>query len=84
MAAAMVVTILNPRTLFLHSYLFLEADGNLERVSAWLSRLGLKASVADCVLKRTTSSKEQAAISAIIHEITRTWLTGDSPRSSLA
>ena len=84
MAAAMVVTILNPRTLFLHSDLFLEADGNLERVSAWLSRLGLKASVADCVLKRTTSSKEQAAISAIIHEITRTWLTGDSPRSSLA
>jgi len=79
MAAAMVVTMLNPGTLLIHSELFLEPVGNLELVSSWMFRLGLRASVAECSLKRTSSSKEQAAVAGIIHEITRTWLSGDSP-----
>ena len=77
MAAAMVVTMLNPGTLLIHSELFLEPVGNLDLVSHWLTRLGLRASVAECSLTRTSSSKEQAAVAGIIHEITRTWISGE-------
>ncbi len=77
MAAAMVVTMLNPGTLLIHSELFLEPAGNLDLVSHWLTRLGLRASVAECSLTRTSSSKEQAAVAGIIHEITRTWISGE-------
>ena len=77
MAAAMVVTMLNPGTLLIHSELFLEPAGNLDLVSHWLTRLGLRASVAECSLTRTGSSKEQAAVAGIIHEITRTWISGE-------
>lgn len=73
MAAAMVVTIFNPGTLLIHSELFLDTGERLGDVAAWLARTGLAASVADCTLARTRSTKEQAAIAAIIHEITQTW-----------
>jgi predicted NBD/HSP70 family sugar kinase len=79
MAAAMVVTILNPRRLLIHSELFLDVAGTLEAVSERLAHLGLHASVAGCALGRTKTSKEQAAVAGIIHEITRNWLPGDAP-----
>lgn len=78
MAAAMVATMLNPGTILIHSDLFLSAAGNLDAVSARLARLGLHASVADCVLRKTTVSKAQAAVAGIIHEITRPWFPSDS------
>ena len=72
-AAAMVVSIFNPGTLLIHSEFFLDVEGRLEDVSSRLARCGLAASVADCTLTRTRSTKEQAAVAGIIHEITQTW-----------
>jgi predicted NBD/HSP70 family sugar kinase len=73
LAASMAINILNPSRLLIHSRLFLAADGRFAAVRTALGRLGLAASVADCLVERTRSSKEQAAIAGIIHEITQTW-----------
>ena len=73
LAASMAINILNPARLLIHSRLFLVSDARFEAVRAALDRLGLAASVADCRVERTRSSKEQAAIAGIIHEITQTW-----------
>jgi predicted NBD/HSP70 family sugar kinase len=73
LAASMAINILNPARLLIHSRLFLVSDTRFEAVRAALDRLGLAASVADCLVARTRSSKEQAAIAGIIHEITQTW-----------
>ena len=73
LAASMAINILNPTRLLIHSRLFLVSDSRFDAVRAALDRLGLAASVADCRVERTRSSKEQAAIAGIIHEITQTW-----------
>lgn len=69
-AIAAVVNLFNPTNLFLHSELFAaDADrlaGSLERVK----RRALAGALADCTVVRSGTSKEQAAISAIIHDIT--------------
>lgn len=72
LASAMVATMLNPATIVIHSEFFLEGEGRLEAVGGWLSRLGLQASVADCRLVASRSTREQAAVAGMIHEITRT------------
>jgi N-acetylglucosamine repressor len=73
LAASMAINILNPTRLMIHSRVFLVSDTRFAVVRAALDRLGLAASVADCRVERTRSSKEQAAIAGIIHEITQTW-----------
>lgn len=73
LAASMAINMLNPALLLIHSRLFLESASRFEAVRAALDRMGLAASVADCRLGRTRSSKEQAAVAGIIHEITQTW-----------
>lgn len=73
LAASMTINILNPARLLIHSRLFLESEARFEAVRAALGRLGLAASVAACRLERTRSSKEQAAVAGIIHEITQAW-----------
>lgn len=69
-AISAVVNIFNPTTLFLHSSLFAGDEdrfkGSLERVK----RRALTGSLADCTVVRSGTTKEQAAISAIIHDIT--------------
>jgi N-acetylglucosamine repressor len=73
LAASMAINILNPTRLLIHSRVFLVSDARFDAVLAALDRLGLAASVADCRVERTRSSKEQAAVAGIIHEITQTW-----------
>jgi small subunit ribosomal protein S21 len=73
LAASMAINILNPTRLLIHSRVFLMSDARFDAVRAALDRLGLAASVADCRVERTQSSKEQAAVAGIIHEITQTW-----------
>lgn len=73
LAASMAINILNPTRLLIHSRLFLVSDARFAAVRATLDRLALAASVTDCRVERTRSSKEQAAIAGIIHEITQTW-----------
>jgi N-acetylglucosamine repressor len=73
LAASMAINILNPTRLMIHSRVFLVSDTRFAVVRTALDRLGLAASVADCRVERTRSSKEQAAIAGIIHEITQTW-----------
>ncbi len=73
LAASMAINILNPTRLLIHSRVFLVSDARFDAVRAALNRLGLAASVADCRVERTRSSKEQAAVAGIIHEITQTW-----------
>jgi len=73
LAAAMAINILNPARLLIHSRLFLESAARFDAVRAALGRLGLADSVTECRLERTRSSKEQAAVAGIIHEITHTW-----------
>jgi predicted NBD/HSP70 family sugar kinase len=73
LAASMAINILNPTRLLIHSRVFLVSDARFDAMRAALDRLGLAASVADCRVERTRSSKEQAAVAGIIHEITQTW-----------
>lgn len=73
LAASMAINILNPTRLLIHSRVFLMSNARFDTMRAALDRLGLAASVADCRVERTRSSKEQAAVAGIIHEITQTW-----------
>lgn len=73
LAASMAINILNPARLLIHSRVFLQSRPRFDAVRSALGRLGLAASVADCQLERTRSSKEEAAVAGIIHEITQTW-----------
>ena len=53
--------------------LFAEDEQRLAAIRTWLERLGLAAILADCTLQRSRTSKEQAAVSGIIHELTHAW-----------
>ncbi|MFZ4638707.1 MAG: ROK family protein [Pirellulales bacterium] len=73
LAASMVVNVFNPARVVIHSDLFAEDEQRLAAIRTWLERLGLAAILADCTLKRSQTSKEQAAVSGIIHELTHAW-----------
>jgi N-acetylglucosamine repressor len=73
LAASMVVNVFNPARVVIHSDLFAEDEQRLAAIRTWLERLGLAAILADCTLKRSRTSKEQAAVSGIIHELTHAW-----------
>lgn len=70
LAASMVVNVFNPARVVIHSDLFAEDEQRLAAIRTWLERLGLAAILADCTLQRSRTSKEQAAVSGIIHELT--------------
>ncbi len=67
---AAVVNLFNPTNLFIHSNLFAEDPARLVDTLEQVRKRALAASLADCTIVRSSTSKEQAAISAIIHEIT--------------
>ena len=73
LAASMVVNVFNPARVVIHSDLFAEDEQRLAAIRTWLERLGLAAILADCTLQRSRTSKEQAAVSGIIHELTHAW-----------
>lgn len=73
LAASMVVNVFNPARVVIHSDLFAEDEQRLAAIRTWLERFGLAAILADCTLQRSQTSKEQAAVSGIIHELTHAW-----------
>jgi len=72
-AIAAVITIFNPTALFVHGTLL---TGSPERFAPVLERVRqrtLTASLADCTIKPTHSSKRQGAVAGIIDHLTRGW-----------
>ncbi|MBM4010831.1 MAG: ROK family transcriptional regulator [Planctomycetes bacterium] len=69
-AIAAVVNLFNPTNLFVHSELFAADPGRLADALDRVKRRALTGSLASCTIARSTTTKEQASISAIIHEIT--------------
>jgi predicted NBD/HSP70 family sugar kinase len=69
-AIAAVVNLFNPTTLFIHSTLLTDDADRFAACIERVRRRALTGSLADCTIVRSRTTKEQAAISAIIHEIT--------------
>jgi predicted NBD/HSP70 family sugar kinase len=72
-AIAAVVNLFNPTALFVHGRLL---AGSPERFAPVLERVRqrtLTASLADCTIMSTRSSKRQGAVAGIIHHLTHTW-----------
>jgi N-acetylglucosamine repressor len=72
-AIAAVINIFNPTTLFVHGVLLAGSDERFARVLERVKQRTLTASLADCTILATRSSKRQAAIAAIMHQLTNTW-----------
>jgi N-acetylglucosamine repressor len=72
-AIATVVNVFNPTAIFVHGTLL---AGSEERFSLVLERVrhrALTASLADCTISATKSSKRKGAVAGIVHHLTQTW-----------
>jgi N-acetylglucosamine repressor len=69
-AIAAVINIFNPTTLFVHGALLAAAPERFARVLERVRQRTLTASLADCTIVATTSSKRQGAVAGIIHQLT--------------
>ena len=69
-AIAAVINIFNPTTLFVHGELLAGAPERFARVLERVRQRTLTASLADCTIVATTSSKRQGAVAGIIHHLT--------------
>jgi len=69
-AIAAVINIFNPTTLFVHGTLLVGSEERLARVLERVRQRTLTASLADCTIVATRSSKRQAAIAGIMHHLT--------------
>jgi predicted NBD/HSP70 family sugar kinase len=72
-AIAAVINIFNPTTLFVHGTLLVGSDERFARVLERVKQRTLTASLADCTILATRSSKRQAAIAGIMHHLTNAW-----------
>ena len=72
-AIAAVINIFNPTTLFVHGVLLAGVPDHFARVLDRVKQRTLTASLADCTIVATRSSKRQAAIAGIISHLTNTW-----------
>lgn len=72
-AIAAVINIFNPTTLFVHGTLLLRSEERFARVLERVKQRTLTASLADCTILVTRSSKRQAAIAGIMHHLTNAW-----------
>ena len=72
-AIAAVINIFNPTALFVHGVLLAGAADRFARVLDRVRQRTLTASLADCTIVATRSSKRQAAIAGIMHHLTNTW-----------
>jgi N-acetylglucosamine repressor len=72
-AIAAVINIFNPATLFVHGTLLVAPEERFARVLERVKQRTLTASLADCTILATRSSKRQAAIAAIMHHLTNAW-----------
>ncbi|MFM9194516.1 MAG: ROK family protein [Planctomycetia bacterium] len=69
-AIAAVINIFNPTTLFVHGTLLAGSPERFARVLERVKQRALTASLADCTILATRSSKRQAAIAGIMHHLT--------------
>jgi N-acetylglucosamine repressor len=72
-AIAAVINIFNPTTLFVHGKLLVDSEERFARVLDRVKQRTLTASLADCTILATRSSKRQAAIAGIMHHLTNAW-----------
>jgi N-acetylglucosamine repressor len=69
-AIAAVINIFNPTTLFVHGVLLTGSPDRFARVLERVRQRTLTASLADCTIVATKSSKRQGAVAGIIHHLT--------------
>jgi N-acetylglucosamine repressor len=69
-AIAAVINIFNPTTLFVHGELLAGSPERFARVLERVRQRTLTASLADCTIVATKSSKRQGAVAGIIHHLT--------------
>lgn len=69
-AIAAVVNLFNPTNLFVHSGLFAQDPARLADCLERVQRRALAGSLGSCTIARSTTTREQASISAIIPDIT--------------
>jgi len=72
-AIAAVINIFNPTTLFVHGTLLTGHAERFDRVLEQVRQRALTATLADCRVVPTRSSKRQGAIAGIIHHLTHAW-----------
>jgi N-acetylglucosamine repressor len=72
-AIAAVINIFNPTTLFVHGLLLAGSPERFARVLERVKQRTLTASLADCTIVATRSSKRQGAVAGIIHHLTDSW-----------
>ena len=72
-AIAAVINIFNPTTLFVHGTLLVGSEERFARVLERVKQRTLTASLSDCTILATRSSKRQAAIAGIMHHLTNAW-----------
>jgi predicted NBD/HSP70 family sugar kinase len=72
-AIAAVINIFNPTTLFVHGTLLANAPERFAHVLELVKQRTLTASLADCTIVPTRSSKRQGAIAGIMHHLTNAW-----------
>lgn len=69
-AAAAVLNLFNPATLFVHARVFDAAAGVFEEFHAETRRRSLKPAFQDCRIVRATGTKRQGAVAAIVQNLT--------------
>jgi len=72
-AIAAVINIFNPTALFVHGTLLAGSPARFAPVLERVRQRTLTASLADCTITPTSSSKRQGAVAGIIHHLTHTW-----------
>ncbi len=72
-AIAAVINIFNPTALFVHGTLLAGSPERFARVVERVRQRTLTASLADCTITPTRSSKRQGAVAGIIHHLTQAW-----------
>ena len=72
-AIGVVINIFNPTTLFVHGQLLAGSPERFSRVLDRVRQRTLTASLSDCSIVATKSSKRQGAVAGIMHHLTDAW-----------
>ncbi len=72
-AIGAVINIFNPTTLFVHGQLLAGSPDRFSRVLDRVRQRTLMASLSDCTIVATNSSKRQGAVAGIMHHLTDAW-----------
>ncbi len=72
-AIAAVINIFNPTTVFVHGTLLVDHKERFDQVLERVKQRTLTASLAECAIVPTKSSKRQGAVAGIMHRLTNAW-----------